>query len=281
MKDKPIITANTLINLLTARHKKDVFVAECKLGSTWATGVGTALRLDAWVMRRSWSPWETIGYEVKVSRQDFQRDQKWVDYLAVCHKFYFVCTRGLIEPADLVPGVGLIWMTDTGNRLVTKVPAQRREPDDAAIIRLLTYVLMSRSVIVSDMHAANEGLGLGGILPRGVERTAAIERHVREAEANGKLAEFVAEHIRKQSDESRKRLAQAEKIEEQIAKFDELLAARGLVWKDKEWRRLDSVVSDAERLAGVIQDYSHLVSQGRSLARSLEHFAASYEKVKR
>ena len=58
-----------------------------------------------------------------------------------------------------------------------------------------------------------------------------------------------------------------------------MLAARGLVWEDKEWRRLDTVVGDAERMAGVLQDYSHLVSQGRALARSLEHFAASYEEV--
>ena len=44
------LRAETIVNLLAAKHAGDVFVRECKVGSTWGLGPP---RLDAWAMRRT------------------------------------------------------------------------------------------------------------------------------------------------------------------------------------------------------------------------------------
>jgi hypothetical protein len=139
------------MELLRQRHAKDVLVEECKLGESWGGG---ARRLDAWAMLKSWSPWTVIGYELKQSRQDFTRDEKWVHYLEVCHYLYFVCPWGLIKPEELPPQVGLLWAG--GSRLQIRRKAERREPDPVALCRLMSYVLMSRTRIVSNMYQAND-----------------------------------------------------------------------------------------------------------------------------
>lgn len=147
------MTADEVVRALAAKHAKDVFVPECNLGSAW----GSCRRIDAWAMPKSWSPLTMIGYEVKVARGDFLRDEKWTAYLPVCHALYFACPPGLIQPNELPEAVGLMWAH--GSRLITKRKAVRREPDPAKLVALMSYVLMSRSQIVADMHAANGGLG--------------------------------------------------------------------------------------------------------------------------
>ncbi len=144
------MTAADLVARLAARHSKDVFVAECKMGESWGRGART---LDAWAMRKSWSPWTTVGYEVKVGRSDFLRDEKWHEYLPATHEFYFVCPRKLIQPEELPADVGLLWTA--GQRLHVKRKAVRRTPDPERLARLMAYVLMSRTQIVADMWAAN------------------------------------------------------------------------------------------------------------------------------
>ena len=144
------ISAGTVIDALATRHAKDVFVPECKMGSAWA---GCRI-LDAWAMSKSWSPWTTFGYEVKVSRSDFLNDRKWQEYLPVCHEFYLATPAKLVAPEELPPDVGLLWMVG-GRRMICKRKAVRREPDPAKLGRLMSYVLMSRARIVADMHEAN------------------------------------------------------------------------------------------------------------------------------
>jgi hypothetical protein len=131
-----------MIGLLESRHSRDVFVAECKDGPSQAR---SHRRLDAWVLRRTWSPITMIGYEIKESRADFLRDEKWPDYLPLCHQFYFACPSGLIQPDELPKGVGLVWASKNGKRLFNKKRALRCEieiPSD-----LLVYVIMSRARI--------------------------------------------------------------------------------------------------------------------------------------
>ena len=94
------ITANKIQSLLAVKHSKDIFVPECKDGPTHTAD---HLRMDAWVMKRSWVRPLSIGYEIKISRQDFLNDQKWHSYLNYCNEFYFVCPAGLID-YDFGPG---------------------------------------------------------------------------------------------------------------------------------------------------------------------------------
>ena len=135
--------AKQLVDLLAVRHRKDVFVRECKTGPSM-TGA-KHVRFDAWAMQRSWSKPNVYGYEVKVSRSDFLQDDKWPSYLPFCNYFSFVAAPGVIQPEEIPEGCGLIVASSTGTRLFTKRKAPRR--DVGTIESVLRYVLMSRAVV--------------------------------------------------------------------------------------------------------------------------------------
>lgn len=137
--------AQAIKDLLAAKHAKDVFFEEVNLGSAHAD----CQRLDAWAMPRSWLHWTTHGYEVKVSRADFLRDNKWHAYRKHVEHMWFVCPHGLIQPTELPDGVGLLWASKTGTRLYTKRKAAKGEADaqDALI-----YLLMSRTRPTNGLH---------------------------------------------------------------------------------------------------------------------------------
>jgi hypothetical protein len=135
--------AEDIISLLRIKHSEDIFVSECKDGPTQS--VRNYLRMDAWVMPRSWSHPEITAYEVKVSRSDFLGDEKWRKYLDLCNYFYFATAPGTISLDELPTHVGLIESSQTGGRLFTRRKAIHREiPEPSAVFR---YILMCRSVI--------------------------------------------------------------------------------------------------------------------------------------
>jgi hypothetical protein len=136
------MNASQILELLAQKHSKDLFVPECKDGSTV---FGTHMRLDAWAMKRSWSNPCYWGYEIKVSRHDFLKDDKWPAYLKLCNCFSFVCPSGMLKVDEMSRDCGLIWTSKSGARLFTKKKAPYRqieEPTD-----LLIYILMCRSAI--------------------------------------------------------------------------------------------------------------------------------------
>jgi len=149
------ITAADILKLLEQRHADDVFVAECKNGPSQNT---SHLRLDAWVLRRSWAKPCVWGYEIKVSRSDFLADNKWRGYLPLCNEFYFVAPTGVIKPDELPQEAGLLLVTSTAARLWTKKKAPHRDIEiDTNIFR---YVLISRAVITSDPVYTEEQSGV-------------------------------------------------------------------------------------------------------------------------
>ena len=134
------MTACDLSRLLEARHADGVFVPECKMG------MAGSRTLDGWALLPTWSPLTTIGYEIKVSRSDWLRDGKVEQYLKVCHLFFLVAPKAVVQRAELPEGVGLLEPigSGTGQRLVMRQKPQRREPDPAALVKLMTHVLMWR-----------------------------------------------------------------------------------------------------------------------------------------
>ena len=130
----------TIMRLLRERHAHDVFVEECKTGSTW---MSDHRRLDAWACRASWTQPLKTGYEVKVSRSDWKSDDKWPDYLAVCDRLYFVCPYGMIDPEEVDPRAGLIWAKNT--HLATRRAAPVRAVEWPA--DLLAYIVLCRSKV--------------------------------------------------------------------------------------------------------------------------------------
>ncbi|HEY3265532.1 MAG TPA: hypothetical protein VGM37_01300 [Armatimonadota bacterium] len=99
------MTSGLIMNALAAKHAKDFFIEECKGGPTWFTG---HLRMDAWAMKRSWANPLSVGYEVKVSRNDFVRDDKYPGYLPFCNELYLVAPKDMIAPFEVHAEVGLM-----------------------------------------------------------------------------------------------------------------------------------------------------------------------------
>lgn len=151
MKQK--IDSTHIIDLLRARHEQDVFVTECKDGPTHSAN---HFRMDAWAMTKSWSNPRTIGYEVKVSRSDFLNDTKYQKYLGLCNELYFVSSPGIIKVEELPQEVGLIEVTSTGTRLITKRKAAYRKVDIPE--SLYRYLLMSRCKISRSEMGVNDDI---------------------------------------------------------------------------------------------------------------------------
>ena len=142
------IVAPTILGLLSSKHSEDVFISECKTGSS--SSYGGCPRLDAWVMRKSWANPCITGYEIKVDRSDFLNDKKWISYLPFCNEFYFVCPSKLIVVDEIPSNAGLLWVASAGTRLFIKKKAPYRDveiPDS-----IFRYIMMWRS------HIEKEGI---------------------------------------------------------------------------------------------------------------------------
>lgn len=130
--------------MLANKHRDDVFVSECKDGPS----SGGYARMDAWVLRRSYTRPLISAYEVKVTRSDFLNDDKWPAYLDCCNALTFVCPWKMIDVTEVPENCGLMWCQGgQGGRVITKKKAPYREIEPP--VGVLLYILMSRAKIVS------------------------------------------------------------------------------------------------------------------------------------
>src|SRR3990172_4981 len=240
------ITSGKIISILEKKHSKDVFVPECKNGETW--GARDLLKLDAWVLVRTYSPLITIGYEIKCSRADFEADQKWTSYLDLCHQFYFVCPAGLIRATDLPSNIGLIWASK--DKLHTKHKAERRQPDIEKMNRLLIYVLMSRSKIVADMNAVHA--------PDPKTRLEYIRDSIADATARKELSYIVKGHIREVSEALHKKESKLTFREQDMKRFEKQLAKLGITWNSDShnWQDTEKVSQSIDKLKATLDNWT-------------------------
>ncbi len=167
--------------LMAGRHADDLCVSECKDGPSQGS---TSRRLDLWVMRRSYSKPAMFGYEIKVNRSDFTRDEKWKDYLPLCNQLYFVTPWELVQPHEVPGCAGLLWLSKTGTRFTVKKKADHR--DIPPPVGLMTYVLMSRASIKTDY----------GNTQTREERIAALQRWLASKKDSKELGREIATRIR-------------------------------------------------------------------------------------
>lgn len=273
-RDKAI-TANDIQGLLAAHHAQDIYVAECKNGPSWTTLGRGLLVLDGWALKRTWSPLTTIGYEIKVTRSDFEQDQKWPQYLPLVHQFYFVCPAGLIRGVDLPKGVGLKWVSTTGT-LHTKIKSERNEPDVALQNLAMLYILMARTVIVSDMTEANNKR-----LPGGRDRIQELREVVEHAEGRKELAYFVNHHVRERFAEMGKRVELAVDQERRAKRFASMLARLGITWDParQDWGHQADVENEISQLCTQIIDGPTLGTL-QSVSRQLGGFVDMIQKMR-
>ena len=245
-----------LLDLLAERHANDVFVPECKDGPTQLV---THNRMDAWVLISSWASPCTIGYECKVSRSDFVRDNKWRNYLPLCNQFYFVCPAGLIDAAELPAEVGLLWASKNWTRLYAKRKAAYRDveiPED-----LYRYVLMCRSKITRERSA-----GLRAFWERWLEdRTADHEFGHR---VRGRIAKHYRERVLAVETEN-DRLT---RVMETYEKIRRMLAELGLnADNPSEWRAREKIEEMRSAIpVGLVHQLDQLVFVAGAAKEALE-----------
>lgn len=131
---------------LSIRHNEDFFITECKTGPTHTNN--ELLIFDALAVKKSWANPCITGYEVKVERSDFLRDNKWPGYMAYCNQLSFVCQTGLIALEELPVELGLIYYNPDKGSLTTKRKALYRKIDIPE--NLIYYILMNR--LESERH---------------------------------------------------------------------------------------------------------------------------------
>jgi hypothetical protein len=134
------VAAHEIKHALSLKHREDFFLTEVKNGSTWFND--ELAIIDALAIKKSWTKPCITGYEIKVSRQDFLNDDKWPVYKNYCHRFYFACPTGLIQPDEIPDDVGLVWYNPDKKSLFTKKKSKFREiemPTD-----MFYYIILSR-----------------------------------------------------------------------------------------------------------------------------------------
>lgn len=142
MASRRNVRPDLILHAIARKHTiaKDLFFTEVKDGPTL---FGEHRRIDAIAIKPSWRHQCITGYEVKVNRKDFERDIKWPGYRDMCHKLFFACPAGLIQPEELPEDVGLIWYDPDKRTIITKRAAAFR--DIEIPWQMFYYLVISRT----------------------------------------------------------------------------------------------------------------------------------------
>ena len=136
------VTSTEIKLALAEYHPKDFFVSECKTDSTYFAGPQGLLIFDGLAVTRSYTNPCITGYEIKVSRSDFQRDNKYHLYLQYCNEFYFVVPAGLLKKEEIPDDMGLIYYYPETGKLLKKKKALYRQIEEP--VGVYKYIIFSR-----------------------------------------------------------------------------------------------------------------------------------------
>lgn len=134
------IRADHIAHALQNKHAEDAFYTQVKNGPTHTST--NLLIIDAVALSKSWAKPCITGYEIKVNRSDFTRDEKWVYYRQYCHRMYLACPTGMIAPEELPDDTGLIWYNPEKKSLYTKKKALFRDVE--LPVEMLYYLVICR-----------------------------------------------------------------------------------------------------------------------------------------
>ena len=256
--------SHDVLRALSRRHARDLWLTEVKTGPTLAAPAGQLHRIDGLALARSWSHPLVTGYEVKVSRQDWLRDDKWHAALDDCHAFYVACPRGLIPPEEVPADAGLIWVGDNGS-----ISVRRKAPyrDVGLPALLLYYVALSR--VDSDRH------------PYFSNTRQALEAWVADKEGRATLGFGVARALRDRlldADERVRRsqdgAADARQDAERWQRAEAILHAAGIsTWGEWEGRLRDALAGGAPTLLPTLERVARELDRVIADARRLEQAA--------
>lgn len=143
MAEKRVTSTDIKIALSKLHSNRSTyFFTECKTCSTYFPDPQGLLKFDGLAITKSYTKPNIIGYEIKVSRNDFKQDNKWHLYLQYCNEFYFVVPTGLVSKEELPDNVGLIYYNPETEALRTVKKAQYRLIDKP--VGIYEYIIFSR-----------------------------------------------------------------------------------------------------------------------------------------
>lgn len=141
------MSESDIIKFLYAWHRErgELFFPHVKTGGSWLGAHGPQLRImDGLGVKVSWTNPVFMGYEIKISRGDFLRDKKHLEYLPYCTGFSFVCPDKMIKKDEIEDDIGLIYCREDGS-LRTAKKAPKLVPDINSQSYLLRYLVYYRS----------------------------------------------------------------------------------------------------------------------------------------
>ncbi len=218
---KAPIRADLIVRALSKRHTRDIFLTEVKTGPTIFARPESLRRIDALVIKPSWTRPEFTGYEVKVSRQDFLGDTKWDAYLPYCHRFYFACPAGVIRRDEVPDPAGLVWVDP--ETLETSVRKAARFRPVEVSWEMLYYIVISR--LEPDRH------------PFFSSEREMLEAWVADKAERLRLGEEVRSKMLRRLEECEQKAADAEQILQErrqmkaaLEQLHDLLRPYGIYW---------------------------------------------------
>ena len=132
--------------------KPSYFITECKTCSTYFPDPQGLLKFDGLAITKSYTKPNIIGYEIKVSRNDFLQDNKWHLYLQYCNEFYFVVPKGLVKKEELPDHVGLIYFNpDTKGLRTVKKALYRQIEEPVGVYKYIIFTFLKGDVIAGDL----------------------------------------------------------------------------------------------------------------------------------
>jgi len=145
-KTKESLTESDLIRALFSWHnaRGELFFSHVKTGASWTYKEKILRILDGLAIKVSWSHPVFQGYEVKISRSDFLRDNKYTDYLPFCTGFSFVCPEKMIAKDEIPINIGLVYYREDGSLRTVRRP-DHKLPCEEDLNNMLRYLVYYRT----------------------------------------------------------------------------------------------------------------------------------------
>ena len=229
-------------------RRKYVTFCEVKDGATYGR---KHRQIDFLAIKKTWKPVTIAAFEIKISRNDFLSDKKWVDYLPLCNEFYWVCPTGLISKDEVDERAGLIYVSDQGGcRTVKRAVYRDVDPDP----HMLLYLLLWRETGQEKQDTREFTM-------------AAIKREMAERAGLGKQYRH---YVAKVLTEVRKRLSEIDREKRDLERQKEALG---------EWQKLIDKGFPFERLQHMVDEFYRLPAR-RQLCSDLRALERSAEAVR-
>ncbi|MFC3163081.1 hypothetical protein [Ciceribacter thiooxidans] len=157
------ITARAIVDALMTINAAKICVVEMELFAE--TGPGTySRRVDFWTLEVAASKqFRAVAYEIKVSRQDFNRDreEKQRAALSVSDRFFYVAPAGLLKKSDIPTWAGLMEFDGSDFKVIKRAPvlSEKRAPSWELIVSVIRNSVTCRRDVetIREIQRITEG----------------------------------------------------------------------------------------------------------------------------